>query len=326
MTGTGESVSDECRRLAELLDLDAVGIAVVVGDEQRVASWGTAGPVEAEAVDEILAGDHDGWIVAGLEEGAVVFGLLTASSSPRALSVLRAVGPSLAHTLAERPESDHAQAARVNRVLASVRAILEKPESSVPDLLASVRESLHADEVFHLVDRAGDVEITSSPPSEKLRRVPKEIRAKVQGLKPEDPLEEATARQLAVVVGATTPFVSAGFCRDDEPREVLLVGWRTGPGVGSAAIHLIARVIGVALGALDARRRAVESLLLRERNRWAYEIHDGVTQAVTTSVLELEALTHKIERDPKEAIETLAISKAEIRKSLSELRGILFDL
>ena len=180
--------------------------------------------------------------------------------------------------------------------------------------------------MFHLIDRSDDLEVTASPASEQLRRVPKEIRAKVQGLEAYRVLEEATARQLAVVLGATTPFVSAGFCRGDEPTEVLLVGWKADAGISPTGMNLIARVVGVARGALDARRRAVDALLLQERNRWAYEIHDGVTQAVTTSVLELEALTHKIERDPREAIETLSVSKAEIRKALSELRGILFEL
>jgi signal transduction histidine kinase len=327
---TGEAVADECRRLAELLDLDAVGITAVIDGERRVSSWNVGGDPEPE-VDRILAGSGEGWVVAPLEDGAAVFGRLTSNSSSRAESVLRAVGPSMAQALestwAPRPslEDDTAFTA-VYRVLASTRVVLENPEASVTDLLFSLREALGADEVYHFIDRVTDVEVTSSPSSGSLRRIPKEIRAKVQDLRASGDLEEATARQLAVVLGATTPFVCAGFCRDDDPTEVLLVGWRADAGIVPAAMSLIARVTGTALGALGARRRAVDTLLLRERNRWAYEIHDGVTQAVTTSVLELEALTHKIERDPKEAIQTLAVSKTEIRKALSELRGILFEL
>ena len=71
-----------------------------------------------------------------------------------------------------------------------------------------------------------DVEVTSSPSTERLRRVPREIRDKVRRLQRDHALEEATARQLAVVLGATTPFVCAGFCRENDPTEVLLVGWR----------------------------------------------------------------------------------------------------
>ena len=330
-TGAAESIADECRRLADLLDLDAVGIAGIVEDERRVASWGHAGPVEdTPELERILAGRADGWIVAQLEDGAVVFGRLTPTSSPRAESVLRAVGPSLAHALEDRYGSrsfaDPEELSPVHKVLTSTRSVLEDPESTVTDLLFALRESLGADEVFHVVDRTSDVDVTSSPPSDRLRRIPPEIRAKVRGLHPSEALEEATARQLAVVLGAMTPFVCGGFCRDDDPTEVVLVGWRTDAGVTPAAINLIARVVGAAIGALAARRQAVDTLLMRERTRWAYEIHDGVTQAVTTSVLELEALTHKIQRDPKEAIETLSLSKTEIRKALSELRGILFEL
>jgi signal transduction histidine kinase len=328
---TNETVVEECRRLAELLDLDAVGVTTVQDGERRVASWSDAGPVEETVgIDRIVANAIPDWIVVELEDSAVVFGHVTPSSSPRAESVLRAVGSSLAHALVDRfgarAEADAAELSPVHKVLASTRTVLENPDSSVGDLLFALRESLGADEVYHLVDRGGDVQVTSSPTTEKLRRIPKEIRAKVQGLRPSEAVEEATARQLAVVLGASTPFVCAGFSRDDDPTEVLLVGWRSDARVTPAAINLVARVIGAALGALGARRQAVDTLLMRERNRWAYEIHDGVTQAVTTSVLELEALTHKIQRDPREAIETLAISKAEIRKALSELRGILFEL
>jgi len=329
--GTGESVADECRRLGELLDLDAVGIAAVVDGERRVASWSDAGPIEeTPELNRVLAGSAEGWLVATLDDGAVVFGRLTSTSSPRAESVLRVVGPSLAHGLEDRYGSRRqiaeAELSPVHKVLASTRSVLENPDSSVTDLLFALRESLGADEVFHFVDRFTDVEVTSSPATDRLRRIPPEIRAKVQGLRPSEALEEATARQLAVVLGATTPFVCAGFCRDDNATEVLLVGWRTDAGVTPSAINLIARVNGAAMGALGAHRRAVDTQLMRERNRWAYEIHDGVTQAVTTSVLELEALTHKIQRDPREAIETLSLSKTEIRKALSELRGILFEL
>src|SRR5438270_13891572 len=118
--------------------------------------------------------------------------------------------------------------------------------------------------------------------------MPKEIRAKVQSLAETGALEEASARQLAVVLGAATPYASAAFCRREDPAELLLVGWRAEARVSSVAMDLVARVTGAARAALDTRRRSVDTLLLRERNRWAYEIHDGVTQAETTSVLEVE--------------------------------------
>jgi signal transduction histidine kinase len=327
------AVADECRRLGELLDLDVVGIQASFGDGPRAASWSAPGSADMPGdLEALVAGVAPGWIGERLDDGSIVYAHLTPRSSPRASTVLRAVGPSLTQALAEADvtagaeDEDEAPMTPVRRVIAAARAVLENPDASIADLLFALRESLDADEVFLLVERGADVEVTSSPASERLRRIPQEIRAKVGSLGAGRSFEEATSRQLAVVLGAKTPFVSAAFSRQEEPAEVLLLGWREDAGVSSVAMKLIAAVTGAARAALDTRRRAVDGLLMRERTRWAYEIHDGVTQAVTTSVLELEALTHKIERDPKEAIETLAVSKTEIRKALSELRGILFEL
>ena len=51
-------------------------------------------------------------------------------------------------------------------------------------------------------------------------------------------------------------------------------------------------------GAHPTVRHAVEALLLEERTRWAMQIHDGLTQSVTSAVLELQTLRHRIETDP----------------------------
>src|SRR5436190_17899780 len=68
------------------------------------------------------------------------------------------------------------------------------------------------------------------------------------------------------------------------------------------------------------------ALVDRERTRMAYALHDGIVQTVTSAVLELEALRKRFERDPEDALSTLESSKAEIRRSLAELRSVLFDL
>jgi signal transduction histidine kinase len=91
-------------------------------------------------------------------------------------------------------------------------------------------------------------------------------------------------------------------------------------------MRVAAQIVGAARSVIETNRHAVEARMVTERNRWAYEIHDGLTQAVTTAVLELEALGRQIEDDPSEAVKVLAATRAEIRKSLSELRGILYDL
>jgi signal transduction histidine kinase len=329
---TTSPLTEELRRLGELLDLDLVGVRTPGETGPRSASWRAAGaPDEPGDLDTVAAGLVDSWLGERLEDGSIVYAHRTPASSPRAATVLRSVGPSLTRSLAESSpstESDGPGRASepIRRVIEATRAVLENPEATVPDLLFAFRASLGADEVFHLVDRDGDVEVTSSPAAERLRRVPREIRAKVQALPSGLAFEEATARQLAVVLGAKSSIVAGAFCFERNPTEVVLVGWDRDPRLSPATIGVVAALAGATRAALDTRRRAVDALFTKERNRLAYEIHDGVTQAVTTSVLELEALTHKIERDPKEAIQTVGVSKAEIRKALSELRGILFEL
>ncbi len=214
----------------------------------------------------------------------------------------------------------------IERVTDSVRRSLEDPATDAARLLGAVAEALGADELRHLVDRAGEIDILSNPASEWPRRFPREVRAALATLPDEGPLDEATARQLGVVLGLSSPRLSAAFAGDSQPREALVAGWRTGPGLSARTMRTVARLVGAARTVVDARRHAVDSLMVRERNRWASEIHDGLTQLVTTAVLELETMGKRIERDPQEAIETLASTKAAIRTSLSELRGLIFDL
>jgi signal transduction histidine kinase len=213
----------------------------------------------------------------------------------------------------------------VERVTAVVRETLEDPGADLPELIESVRAALGADEVFHLAERAGGVVVVSSPPNGKTSEAPADLRAGLQALPSRGPIEDAAAVQLGVLVGASSTMICAGVARH-LPREALVAGWGTGPGLSPEAMKVVAEVIGTARSVVESRRHAVDVLMTRERNRWAYEIHDGLTQAVTTAVLELEALGRQIEQDPGAALHTLAATRAEIRKSLSEVRGLLYEL
>jgi signal transduction histidine kinase len=73
-------------------------------------------------------------------------------------------------------------------------------------------------------------------------------------------------------------------------------------------------------------RHAVETLMLEERTRWAMQIHDGLTQSVTSAVLELQTLRSRIVRDPEGAVEALAHVEAEIRADLRRIRELLFEM
>jgi signal transduction histidine kinase len=71
---------------------------------------------------------------------------------------------------------------------------------------------------------------------------------------------------------------------------------------------------------------APEDPVQRERTRLAYAIHDGLTQVVTASVLELEWHARRAELEPGEAVEALQGAAAELRKALEEIRGVLASL
>lgn len=75
-----------------------------------------------------------------------------------------------------------------------------------------------------------------------------------------------------------------------------------------------------------AVERTVESLMLEERTKWAMHIHDGLTQSVTSAVLELQTLRHRIETEPDVALAALKEVEDAIRNDLKEIREVLFEL
>jgi signal transduction histidine kinase len=70
----------------------------------------------------------------------------------------------------------------------------------------------------------------------------------------------------------------------------------------------------------------VDSLLLQERTRWAIHIHDGLTQSVTSALLELQGLQQRIQTEPETVLETLHEIEDAIRSDLKQIREILFEL
>jgi signal transduction histidine kinase len=71
---------------------------------------------------------------------------------------------------------------------------------------------------------------------------------------------------------------------------------------------------------------AVSPLPDAQRRNIAFALHDGIVQSVTAALLELEGLRQRIERSPDDAIAALEESKREIRRSLAELREVIFAL
>jgi signal transduction histidine kinase len=70
----------------------------------------------------------------------------------------------------------------------------------------------------------------------------------------------------------------------------------------------------------------VDALLLEERTKWAIHIHDGLTQSVTSAVLELQGLQHRIRTEPEDVLATLHEVEIAIRNDLKHIRQILFEL
>ena len=70
----------------------------------------------------------------------------------------------------------------------------------------------------------------------------------------------------------------------------------------------------------------VDALLLQERTKWAINIHDGLTQSVTSAILELQGLQHRIRTEPEIALASLKEVEDAIRADLKQIRGILFEL
>ncbi|HJS26469.1 MAG TPA: ATP-binding protein [Actinomycetota bacterium] len=72
--------------------------------------------------------------------------------------------------------------------------------------------------------------------------------------------------------------------------------------------------------------RAVESALEPDRAVLAYAVHDGLTQVVTASVLELESLARRVEVEPSEVVSALHEAVVELRLALDEIREMLATL
>src|SRR5947207_2552242 len=56
------------------------------------------------------------------------------------------------------------------------------------------------------------------------------------------------------------------------------------------------------------------------------KIHDGLTQSVTSAILELQSLRTRIAADPATATSDLKVIEDEIRKDLADIRHVLFAL
>jgi len=89
---------------------------------------------------------------------------------------------------------------------------------------------------------------------------------------------------------------------------------------GTASVRVLPRGEAVDLSVAPA------DPLEEDRTRLAYAIHDGLTQIVTASVLELDWLSRQAGTGPEEAIDALRTAADRLREALEEIRGVLATL
>jgi signal transduction histidine kinase len=194
----GVDETAECRRLAELLNLDAVGIMRVEGDVQRVSWWAApgSGPVPLHIQDAIY-GRADGWI-ASPRGSDVVFARLTPRSSVRSVAALRGMLASLTrdeHAISEQlPEHEDAQSRERSRWAYAIHdGLTQVVTAAVLELEWMARKvDVEPSEAVAVLTEA----------SVELRRALEEIRLMLTALSPqgtgeEEPLEELIQQVLA---------------------------------------------------------------------------------------------------------------------------------
>ena len=270
-------------------------VATILGLEGVEAT--AIGPAGTQS-DDVLEGRVDGWIVLPMGESGSADSASTAAAMDA--TVLRAVD--------------------------ATRAVVARVDAQPSQVLDALRAVLDIDELFLLREQDDRIMIVAGPGVAGPTVVPDEVRSELRGIVHEDPLAPGALHQLAAVLGAKSAHTAAAFSGDASHMELLIAGWSHDPGVSPPVLSILARVAGMAWDALADRRADADVLVAKERGRIAGEIHDGLTQALTSAVLELSTLAHRLKTDPASAAVSLGEVTDDVRHSLLQVRGMLFDL
>jgi signal transduction histidine kinase len=289
-TEGASEAAEACRQVAELLGFQSIDTVS-----------GADAPVE-----DVLDGTVDGLIVFRADRSAG-----GASGSPA--------------TVAEARRPDRRRQAPAPGAIDAIRTCLLREEATIHAVLAAVRDVLGAVEVVHVRERGEGLETVSANLDEPVP-APSRIRALMAAHPRGGRLSEGDAHSLAASLGMRWARAAASLCRSDGDVEILLAGWSAGPAATAAEMEVIARAVAIASDVLDARNDLVQRQLRAERVRWAGEIHDGLTQAVTGAYLELKTLRGRIARDPNAALASLDDVMHDVRRSITQIRALLFDL
>jgi signal transduction histidine kinase len=91
-------------------------------------------------------------------------------------------------------------------------------------------------------------------------------------------------------------------------------------------IELLARHAAIAITNARLHQERSELSILSERNRLALELHDAVSQKLFSLVLNAEAASTLLERDPGAAREQVLRLQELAQEALDELRSLIFEL
>jgi signal transduction histidine kinase len=97
-----------------------------------------------------------------------------------------------------------------------------------------------------------------------------------------------------------------------------------GPDLANAAALFVSRLLGGEQR--DDHTMDLEALQAAEARRMAGELHDGPVQQLTGAAMEAEVALKLLDRDPAEAAASMRRSRDEVRRVISQLRSLIFDL
>ena len=324
------------RRFGVSLGFDAVGAVVEDGEGRKVTWWHASdAPALPIRIDDVVEGRLEGWLLASSRAGTA-FARPTASSPVDAPAILSEHAEALISATEDDPleailRADHGngsdahEAAQVERALDALRRSLGETGTTLPDALEALRGATGAADLFVLRERGERIDV-STPAGERTREIPAEVCASIRGIDTAAPVDGATLGRLGVVLGVSAGNVAGAFAHRDGSIEGVVAAWEDAAPPGHRTMELLLSIAGSAADAIAERRRAADLLMRRERTHLAYELHDGLTQAVTQAVLELELLGRQIVEDPRSAAIAITETKEEIRRALGALRGTLFEL
>jgi len=223
---------------------------------------------------------------------------------------------------ADDQEPSDARDAAVH-ALDAIRSALRRGDATYSTILAGAAAALGVDELVSIHEDGGRMRIHGWPDAERPAVVPRGVRSDLGRLDRAAVIDPATVQQLSVVAAATSPHLVGAFAAHD--RVELILAGSADEIVSATALATVGRALGIARDALSDANATVARRLDIERDRWAGQIHDDLTQSVTGSFLELQRLRTTIGDEPSVA-RAVDEATSELRRSMFDLRGILFDL